>query len=80
MVHVTPIQNDNTFEPRHHFFNLVVQYDLCDPKCSLCTWYALKSPEAVRVAQWLEHRAQRSDDPCVRGLNPTVGRGCRSFG
>ena len=21
-----------------------------------------------------------SDDPCVRGSNPTVGRGCRSFG
>jgi hypothetical protein len=29
------------------------------------------------VAQWLERRAQRSDDPCVRGSNPTVGRGCR---
>jgi hypothetical protein len=24
--------------------------------------------------------AQRSDDPCVPGSNPTVGRGCRSFG
>jgi hypothetical protein len=35
---------------------------------------------ATRVAQWLEGRAQRSDDLCVRGLNPTVGRGCRSFG
>jgi hypothetical protein len=34
----------------------------------------------ARVAQWLERRAQRSNDPCVRGSNPTVGRGCRSFG
>jgi hypothetical protein len=33
-----------------------------------------------RVAQWLERRAQESDDPCVGGSNPTVGRGCRSFG
>ena len=24
--------------------------------------------------------AQRSGDPCVPGSNPTVGRGCRSFG
>jgi hypothetical protein len=24
--------------------------------------------------------AQGSDDPCVPGSNPTVGRGCRSFG
>jgi hypothetical protein len=23
---------------------------------------------------------QRSDDPCIPGLNPTVGRECRSFG
>jgi hypothetical protein len=35
---------------------------------------------SVRVAQWLERRAQRSDDPCVGGSNPTVGSGCRSFG
>ena len=32
------------------------------------------------VAQWLERRVQWSDDPCVGGSNPTVGRGCRSFG
>jgi hypothetical protein len=32
------------------------------------------------VAQLIERRAQRSDDPCVGGSNPTVGRGCRSFG
>jgi hypothetical protein len=32
------------------------------------------------VAQWLERRAQWSDDPCVRGSNPTVGHRCRSFG
>jgi hypothetical protein len=24
--------------------------------------------------------AQEFDDPCVPGSNPTVGRGCRSFG
>jgi hypothetical protein len=35
---------------------------------------------AARMAQWLERRAQRSDDPCVGGSNPNVGRGCRSFG
>jgi hypothetical protein len=34
----------------------------------------------ARVAQWLERRAQRYDDHCVGGSNPTVGRGCRSFG
>jgi hypothetical protein len=26
---------------------------------------------SARVAQWLERRAQRSDDPCVGGSNPT---------
>jgi hypothetical protein len=26
------------------------------------------------VAQWLERRAQRSDDPCVGGSNTTVVR------
>jgi hypothetical protein len=36
--------------------------------------------KVTRVAQWLELRVQRSDDPCVGGSNPTVGRGCRSFG
>jgi hypothetical protein len=30
----------------------------------------------ARVAQWLEHRAQRSDDLCVGGSNSTVGHGC----
>jgi hypothetical protein len=35
---------------------------------------------AARVAQWLERRAQRSNDPCVGGSNPTVVRGCRFFG
>ena len=34
----------------------------------------------ARVAQWLEHWAQRSDDSCVGGSNPTVGHGCWSFG
>jgi hypothetical protein len=34
----------------------------------------------ARVAQWLERRALRFDYPCVGGLNPTVGRGCRSSG
>jgi hypothetical protein len=32
------------------------------------------------VAQWLERRAQRSDDPFVWGSHPTVGRRCQSFG
>jgi hypothetical protein len=36
--------------------------------------------QAARVAQLLERRAQRSDDACVGGSNPTMGRGCRSFG
>jgi hypothetical protein len=34
----------------------------------------------ARVAQWLERRAQRFDDPCVGSSNPIVGRVCRSFG
>jgi hypothetical protein len=35
---------------------------------------------AARVAQWLECQAQKYDDPCVGGSNPTVGRKYRSFG
>jgi hypothetical protein len=37
----------------------------------------LRSQEVAREAQWLERRAQRSDDPSVGGSNPTVGRACR---
>jgi hypothetical protein len=40
----------------------------------------LNFSNAARVAQLLERRAQRYDDPCVEDSNPTVGRGCRSFG
>jgi hypothetical protein len=32
------------------------------------------------MPQWLERWVQRYDDPCVGGSNPTVRRGCRSFG
>jgi hypothetical protein len=35
----------------------------------------LPTGAVARVAQWLERRVQRSDDPCVGDSNPTVDVG-----
>jgi hypothetical protein len=65
---LTTTKKEHTHPDEKHFYAL-----------NLCIQLPFTSKIAC-VAQWLERRTQRSDDPCVESSSPTVRRGCRSFG